>query len=231
MSEDMKRYFALMESATSAMEESKEDEAKKCDCEEEDCGCESNLEESFVIEAEGDHKARIQEVIRRIEECGDAEKSFEMAVNVLEKVGGETYSSTASGAIEDLLPIIESNMDMLSKVEEYLGECGQDEVTEDLDSELDREIADSFVGDEEEYQPNYDIEPDVHDEPEDEEDTGLAFNYTATIQLHGYDYPLVLQGDDMDELKTVMRVLDQSGLAPSGEYKWNSRAIDLSADE
>lgn len=230
MSEDMKKYFALMESATNAKEETNEEETKECGCAGE-CDCETKVDESYMIEAEGDHKARIQEVIRKIEECGDAEKTFEMAVNVLEKVDGETYSSTTSGAIEDLLPIIEGDVDKLTKVEEYLGECGLNEVTEDLDFELDREIADSYSDEEEEYQPNYDIEPEVLDEPEVEEESAPTFNYTATIQLHGYDYPLVLQADDMDELKTVMRVLDQSGLAPEGEYKWNSRAIDLTTDD
>lgn len=106
----------------------------------------------------------------------------------------------------------------------------------DLDSELDMEIArdgleDEYMGDDEEYiAPDLDADMDVDDELGSEEDD-VIFNYTATIQLTGYDYPLVLQADDMEEIKTVMRVMQQSGLNPKGDYKWNSKTFEIELDE
>jgi phage FluMu protein Com len=106
----------------------------------------------------------------------------------------------------------------------------------DVDNELDMEIARSDVedmGGEEDY--SYD-EPDMMDmEPnldaDGTESDDPIFNYTATIQIHGYDFPLVLQADDMDEIKTVMQVLKQSGLNPKGDYKWNSKTFEIDLDE
>jgi len=104
----------------------------------------------------------------------------------------------------------------------------------DIDSELDMEIArdgleDDYMGDDDEY---------VVPEPEPEVESGgddlgddVVFNYTATIQLTGYDFPLVLQADDMEEIKTVMRVMQQSGLNPKGDYKWNSKTFEIDLDE
>ena len=106
----------------------------------------------------------------------------------------------------------------------------------DLDSELDMEIArdgleDEYMGDDEEYiAPDLDADMDVDGELGSEEDD-VIFNYTATIQLTGYDYPLVLQADDMEEIKTVMRVMQQSGLNPKGDYKWNSTTFEIELDE
>lgn len=106
----------------------------------------------------------------------------------------------------------------------------------DLDSELDMEIArdgleDEYMGDDEEYvAPDLDADMDVDGELGSEDDD-VIFNYTATIQLTGYDYPLVLQADDMEEIKTVMRVMQQSGLNPKGDYKWNSKTFEIELDE
>lgn len=107
----------------------------------------------------------------------------------------------------------------------------------DLDSELDMEIArdgleDDYMGDDEEYvapeiEPT--MEPEMGGDPEAEDD--VIFNYTATIQLTGYDFPLVVQADDMEEIKTVMRVMQQSGLNPKGDYKWNSKTFEIDLDE
>lgn len=105
-----------------------------------------------------------------------------------------------------------------------------------LDSELDMEIArdgleDDYMGDDDEYvAPSLDDEPDMGGELGSEEDD-VIFNYTATIQLTGYDFPLVLQADDMEEIKTVMRVMKQSGLNPQGDYKWNSKTFQIDLDE
>lgn len=113
----------------------------------------------------------------------------------------------------------------------------------DLDSELDMEIArdgleDEYIGDDEEnVAPDLDSgynemggESEAEDD-DDVDDDDVIFNYTATIQLTGYDFPLVLQADDMEEIKTVMRVMKQSGLNPKGDYKWNSKTFEIDLDE
>lgn len=107
----------------------------------------------------------------------------------------------------------------------------------DLDSELDMEIArdgleDEYMGDDEEYvAPDLDSGYDEMGGELEAEDDDVIFNYTATIQLTGYDFPLVLQADDMEEIKTVMRVMQQSGLNPKGDYKWNSKTFEIDLDE
>lgn len=102
----------------------------------------------------------------------------------------------------------------------------------DLDDELDREIAsvDELEpnGYDDEYSPELDSEGDLEDVVGDDEP---VYNYTATIQIHGYDFPMVLQSDDMDEIKTVMQVMRQSGLNPRGDYKWNSKTFQIDLDE
>lgn len=223
MTEDIKKYFKLLENATVD---------KSCNCEG-DCHCEDDLLETYDIHAEGEHKARIEDVIEKIESAGSDAETHKLALKALEAVGGETFSSTPSGAIEDLLPIIEEDKAALKKVEELLDQYGVT-VSEDVDAELEREIEDA-MDDEEDYPGDLGVEvvdaPSNEEDEEDETEEVPVFNYTATIQLHGYDYPLILQSDDMDELKTVMRVLRQSGLNPEGQYKWNSRAINLDPDE
>lgn len=99
----------------------------------------------------------------------------------------------------------------------------------DLDGELDMEIA--SVNDSEDYVGDEIEEPELAIDDEEVETVEPVYNYTATIQVHGYDFPLVLQSDDMDEIKTVMRVLKQSGLNPSGDYKWNSKTFEIDLDE
>lgn len=107
----------------------------------------------------------------------------------------------------------------------------------DLDSELDMEIArdgleDEYMGDDEEYvAPDLDSGYDDMGGDLEPENDDVIFNYTATIQLTGYDFPLVLQADDMEEIKTVMRVMQQSGLNPKGDYKWNSKTFEIDLDE
>lgn len=108
-------------------------------------------------------------------------------------------------------------------------QLGSYDVDDELDMEIARSVSDDFDMEPDELESGeFDVEPDHEAEPEVQEP---VFNYTATIQIHGYDFPLVLQADDMDEIKTVMQVLKQSGLNPQGDYKWNSKTFEIDLDE
>jgi hypothetical protein len=155
----------------------------------------------------------------------------------------QLLESVESGEVEESKEEVEETLEEDRYEEELPGDedMGMDSSLDmddyDLDSELDMEIArdgleDEYMSDDEEY-----VAPDLDSgydemggelEPEDED---VIFNYTATIQLTGYDFPLVLQADDMEEIKTVMRVMQQSGLNPKGDYKWNSKTFEIDLDE
>lgn len=103
----------------------------------------------------------------------------------------------------------------------------------DIDSELDMEIDYSGDEGEDELYSEPAIDDIEYSEPAievPEEDKDLTYNYTATLQIHGYDYPMILQSDEIDDFKTVMRVMKQSGLHVEGEYKWNSKTFNLDQD-
>lgn len=113
-----------------------------------------------------------------------------------------------------------------------------DAVDIDIENELDvsdllqKEIDSAYENDEDnegDIEDTFDYVDDLIDSSE--ESHSPTFNYTATIQLHGYDFPLVLQSDEMDEIKTVMRLMKQSGLDPKGVYRWNSKTFDIDLDE
>ena len=151
----------------------------------------------------------------------DERRKQDMKEHRKSKTKSKTKSKMKEDHMDDGMGDIDSGMD-----DDY-----------SLDSDLEDEMS---MSDEPEMDMDYDrldtdydsIEYEDPDMPEMEssEEDDLMYNYTATIQLHGYDYPVILHSDSIDEFKTVMRVFRQSGLHPDGEYKWNSRKFDLDAD-
>lgn len=136
--------------------------------------------------------------------------------------------------------------------EEDYGVPGEDDMEEphiddhnfddhDVDSDLDNEIGLANQEDDEDH--DFDDEGFDHDEhdfgdaemdhDESEEDVveSPEFNYTGIFNVDGYEIPLIFKSDDIEDFKTILRIMKQSGLTVEAEYKWNSKLIDLDDSE